>query len=124
MNYRQIQKMATAGIKNFSDDNGWFDIIISGGGKKVVGGKEVITPEERGVVKGAIRDVNDRDVNGESILAGDKRGLFTCDQEIKQGMRIIIDGELYTVVNARAIKPTGTVIAYRPILRRVAVPNG
>lgn len=124
MNYKQIQKMATAGIKNFSDDNGWFDLIISGGGKKVVGGKEVIIPEERGVIKGAIREVKDRDVNGDSIRAGDKRGFFTCDQEIKQGMRVIIDGEAYTVVNARAIKPTGTVIAYRPILRRVAVANG
>ncbi|AUV57181.1 head closure Hc1 [Enterobacter phage Ec_L1] len=124
MNYKHIQKMATAGINRFSDDNGWFDIIISGGGKKVIGGKEVVIPEERSVIKGAVRDVNDRDVNGDSIRAGDKRGFFTCDQEIKQGMRIIIDGEAYTVVNARPIKPTGTVVAYRPILRRVAVANG
>lgn len=121
MNYDEIRKRATAGIQFFSDENGDFEIIISGGGVKIVNGKEVTVQEVRGIVRGFVRDVNDRDINGESILAGDKRGCFDYSQEVKKGMRIIVDDEWYTVVNARPIKPTGTVIAYRPILRRIAV---
>lgn len=123
MNYDEIRAMASSGIDYFSDGDGEFVLIISAGGIKIVNGKEVKTPEVRGVAKGLVRDVNDRDINGESILAGDKRGIFNADQPISKGMRIIVDDEHYVVVNARAIKPTGTVVAYRPIIRRIAV-NG
>lgn len=121
MNYSEIQAMASAGIDFFSDGDGEFVIIISGGGVKIVNGKEVTVQEQRGMVKGLVRDVQDREINGESILVGDKRGIFNAAQEITKGMRIIVDDEYYTVTNARPIKPTGTVVAYRPILRRIAV---
>lgn len=122
MNYAKIQRMATKGINFFSDEDGVFDLIIScGGDAEFIDGKIVEKPEVRAKIKGAVRDVKDRDINGETILAGDKRGFFTHDVPIEQGMTVIIDGEHYRVVNARPVRPTKTVVAYRPILRRVAV---
>lgn len=121
MKYGNIQARAMAGIQFFSDDQGEYELIVSGGGVKIVNGKEVTTQEVRATIKGLVREIQDRDINGETILAGDKRGIFTHEVEIKKGMRIIVDGEHYTVVNARPVKPTGTVIAYRPVLRRIAV---
>ena len=122
MNYAKIQRMATKGVNFFSDDDGVFDLIVSGGGDaEFIGGQIVEKPEVRAKIKGAIRDVKDRDINGDTILAGDKRGFFTHEVEILQGMTVIVDGEHYRVVNARPVKPTNTVVAYRPILRRVAV---
>lgn len=120
MDYDYIRQMTESGIEFFSDNDGNFTIITSGGGVKIVNGKEVQVPEVRGTVRGLIREVKDRDINGETILAGDKRGIFNADVEIKKGMRIIVDDEHYNVVNARPVRPTGTTVAYRPILRRIA----
>lgn len=121
MNYAKIQRMATKGINFFSDDNGVFDLIVSGGGAELVNGEIVQKPEVVKKIKGAVREIKDRDINGDTILAGDKRGFFTHEVEISQGMIVVVDGEHYRVVNARPVKPTSTVVAYRPILRRVAV---
>lgn len=120
MNYAKIQRMATKGINFFSDEDGSFVLITSGGGSEFIGGKIVTVPERRETIKGAIRDVKDRDINGDTIQAGDKRGFFTHEVAIEKGMIVIVDGEHYTVVNARPVKPTSTVVAYRPILRRIA----
>lgn len=121
MDYNQVRNAALDGINMMSDHNGIYAILLSGGGVKMVHGKEVKVEPVWGVVKGLVRDINDRDINGDTILAGDKRGIFTHQVEIKKDMRIIVDEETYVVVNPRPIRPTGTVIAYRPILRRVAV---
>lgn len=122
MNYEKIQRMATKGINFFSDKDGVFDLIVSNGGDaEFINGKIVKKAEVRAKIKGAIRDVKDRDINGDTILAGDKRGFFSHEVPIEQGMTVIVDGEHYRVVNARPVKPTKTVVAYRPILRRVAV---
>lgn len=124
MDYNQVRNMAADGINLMSDSDGIYEIIVSGGGVQVIEGEEVHVEPVSAIVKGLVRDVNSRDVDGETILAGDKRGIFSYHQEIKKDMRIIVDGETYVVVNPRPIKPTGTVIAYRPILRRVAVYGG
>lgn len=121
MDYNQIRNAALDGINMMSDHEGIYQILLSGGGVKMVHGKEVKEDPVWGIVKGLVRDINDRDINGDTILAGDKRGIFTHQVEIKKDMRIIVDNETYVVVNPRPIRPTGTVIAYRPILRRVAV---
>lgn len=121
MDYSALTGMATQGVAFFSNGQ-QYDIIISGGGVKVVHGVEVDVPEVRGKVTGVIRSVSSRDINGETIIAGDMRGIFDNSQEISKGMRIIYANETYNVVDPRPIRPTGTtVIAYRPILRRIAV---
>lgn len=123
MDYEQIRAMAAQGISFFSDADGEnaYKIITSGGGV-VIGddGLEVTLPEQTAYLSGLVRDINIRDINGDSIKAGDKRGIFNADIPIDFGMVIYVDGEAYTVVNPRPIKPTGTVVAYRPILRRIA----
>lgn len=129
MDYNAIKSMANAGIAFFADQDGGseFDVIISGGGIKIdpKTGDEIEVAEERGKVFGVIRDVRDRDVDGESILADDKRGIFQDPGfEIKKGMIVIVDGVHYSVVVNRRIKPGSTIVAYRPILRQVAVNGG
>lgn len=120
MNYNEILYHATAGINFFSDDSGEFTLFIPGG-IRIVNGTEVRHPDVTATLKGVVRDFSARDIDGEMIVAGDKRGIFTADVPIEKGNRVIVDGEHYTVTDPRAIKPTGTVIAYRPVLRRVAV---
>ena len=93
MNYTNIAQMAKSGIAFFSDHNGVFKLITSGGGVEIVGGVEVEKPEQSTTIKGLIRAPKIREV----------------------------DGERYVVVEARPIRPTGITVAYRPILRRVAV---
>ena len=51
----------------------------------------------------------------------DKLGVFNANVEIKNGYMVEIDGERYVVTESRPIRQTSTTIAYRPILRRVAV---
>lgn len=121
MNYAEINRLASAGIAFFSDSNGVFKLITSGGGVEIVGGVEVEKPEQSTTIKGIIRAPKVREVDGETIRVTDKLGVFDADVEIKNGNQIEVDGERYVVVEARPIRPTGLTVAYRPILRRVAV---
>lgn len=122
MDYNAIREMASSGIAFFSDGDGEFEIITSRGGVTIGDdGKEYYAPEQRGTVYGLVRDIKARDINGETILPGDKRGIFNADTAIEVDMVVIVDGEHWVVTDARPIKPTGTVVAYRPILRRISV---
>lgn len=121
MNYAAIANRVKAGIAFFSDSNGTFRLITGGGGVEIVGGIEVEKPEQSTTIKGLIRAPKVREVDGETIRVTDKLGVFDADIEIKNGNQIEVDGERYVVVEARPIRPTGLTVAYRPILRRVAV---
>lgn len=121
MNYASVARMAKSGLAFFSDKNGVFKLITSGGGVEIVGGVEVEKPEQSTTIKGLIRAPKVREVDGETIRVTDKLGVFDADIEIKNGNQIEVDGERYVVVEARPIRPTGITVAYRPILRRVAV---
>lgn len=123
MDYDEVRDLIEQGIEIMSDGDGWFD-VRRGGGVKIVNGNEVSTPTIRFKVYGFIRDVSTRDVDGENILASDKRGTFKHDPELITGDEVFVDGEAYRIVNLRPVKPTGTVVAYRPILRRIAVAHG
>lgn len=121
MNYEQIRSMASAAIDFFSDGDGNFKCITQPGGVKMVGGVEVPVPEQSVMIHGLIRSPKLRDVDGEQIMVTDKLGIFNADVEIKKGYRVVVDGETYTVTEPRPIRQTGTTVAYRPILRRIAV---
>lgn len=123
MNYDEMRKMATEGIEFFNDDAySGVHYLIRGGGVIMAGGEEVQLEEERIAIKGVIRDIKARDVDGETIRAGDKRGIFTYEVEILKGHWIVDMSEIrYEVVDPRPIRPSGRTIAYRPILRRVAI---
>ncbi|QHJ82309.1 MAG: hypothetical protein [Bacteriophage sp.] len=127
MDYKAIKARADAGIRFFSDSDGEsaYRLIISGGGKYIdENGDQQTLPPQEAFLTGLVRDVSIRDVNGDSIRSGDKRGIFGGDQLIDVGMIIYVDGIQYRVTDPRPVKPTGTVVAYRPILRRVAIANG
>lgn len=119
MDYNEIQSLIGEGIAFMSDGDGFFD-VKRGGGVKIENGKEVSTPVERFRVYGLCREVAFRDIDGDTIRAGDKRGIFNVEHDIMTGDVITIDGEAFRVVNPRPVRPTGTTVAYRPILRRVA----
>lgn len=121
MNYKEIRRLASDGISFFSDGDGTFKMIISGGGVEIVGGVEVEKPEESTTIKGLVRSPRVREVDGETIRVTDKLGVFNADVDIKNGYMIEIDGERYVVTESRPVRQTSTTVAYRPILRRVAV---
>ena len=121
MNYAEIKRLASAGIAFFSDGDGEFKCIIQAGGVDIVGGVEVEKPEITTTIKGLVRSPRVREVDGETILVTAKLGVFNGDVEILNGYMVEIDGERYVVTEARPIRQTSTTVAYRPILRRVAV---
>lgn len=120
MNYSQVESLMRSGINIFSDSDGIYTMTTGAGYVDVIGGVEVDVPVQSFQIKGIVREIKNRDIDGEFIQFGDKRGIFTSEVEIKQGYQITVDSEVYVVVDARPVKPTGTVVAYRPILRRVA----
>lgn len=121
MNYAEIKRLASAGIAFFSDGDGEFKCIIQAGGVDIVGGVEVEKPEITTTIKGLVRSPRVREVDGETIRVTDKLGIFNGDVEILNGYMVEIDGERHVVTEARPIRQTSTTVAYRPILRRVAV---
>lgn len=121
IDYSSIQAQASAGINFFLGGKSTPYKLITPGGLSIVNGEEVMSPETSQDVLGVIRDVTSRDIDGESILAGDKKGIFDHKVAFSKGMLIDIDGERFTVVDPRVIKPGDAVVAYRPILRRVSV---
>lgn len=108
------------GINIFSDSDGTFTMETGRGGVEIIDGVEVPASGGVAVINGLVREIKTRDIDGEYIQFGDKRGIFTSKVPILQGYKIVVDGETYVVVDPRPVKPTGTVVAYRPILRRVA----
>lgn len=121
MDYNYIAQMATDGIEFFSDDNGDFECITQQGSVEIVNGVEVEKPEIKTTIYGVVRAPRTREIDGERIIATDKLGVFNDAVELKNGYHVIIDGERYIIKETRPIRPTGTTVAYRPIMRRVAV---
>lgn len=121
MNYKEIRRLASNGIAFFSDGDGEFKCITQAGGVDIIGGEEVERPETSTTIKGLVRSPRVREVDGEIIRVTDKLGVFNANVEIKNGYMVEIDGERYVVTESRPIRQTSTTIAYRPILRRVAV---
>lgn len=121
MNYKQVESLMRQGIEFFSDGDGLFTVFMGPGSVEMVNGVEVPSSPPIGQIKGVIREIKTRDVDGEYIQFGDKRGIFPASSNLQEGWVILVDGERYTIVDPRPVKPTGTVVAYRPILRRVAM---
>ena len=120
MNYADIEAINRAGVNFFSDAGGVYSMSTGVGYVDVVNGVEIDVPAETFQIKGLVREIKNRDIDGEFIQFGDKRGVFTAEVEIKQGYQITVDGEVFVVTDPRPVKPTSIVVGYRPILRRVA----
>lgn len=123
MNYQEIASLANEGIEFFSDENGSFNCITQAGSVRMVGGVEVEQPEVTAMLRGFVRNPRDIEVNGDTIRANDKLGCFTNAVPLMAGFKVDIDGERYEIINPRPVRQTATTVAYRPVMRRIAV-NG
>lgn len=123
MNYAAMAKRAARGIKFFSDSAGNWGVhtLVRGGWVTMVDGYEVMTPEESFFVNGVVRRATARDVDGEAIRAEDILGIFDNKEVIQKGNWMIVEGVRYEVADARPIRPSGLVVAYRPVFKRVAM---
>ena len=121
LNYNDVARLAASGINFFRGGAGEFDCATNLGVAKIVGGVEVYEPKEEVKIKGFVRNPKMREIDGEAIIASDKLGVFDNSVEIKKGYQVTIDGEVYVVTDPRPIRQTNVTVAYRPILRRVAL---
>lgn len=121
INYNEVARMATVGINFFRGGSGEFECETNKGGTKIIDGVEIYEPKESFKIRGFIRSPKQREVDGETILATDKLGVFDNSVPIENGYTVIVDGEKYIIAEARPIRQTNVTVAYRPILRRVAV---
>lgn len=122
MDFEQVKAMARSGLEFFSDPSNEYFLVIPGG-ITFQDGREIISPEERVQIFGTTRKPTFREVDGANILANDILGIFQNDTAISNGDFVEINGERFIVAGNRGVQPTKTPIAYRPILRRVAI-NG
>ena len=122
IDYNMVQQLTNQGIDAFSGGS-TFELITTGGGTRVdESGIEYEAPESRVTISGGVRAISYRYIDGENIKFGDKRGFFSNAVPIENDMIIVLDGEHWRVVDNRPVNPTQShVIAYRPILRKVAV---
>lgn len=120
--YTPYARKATMMIHKYGSKSA-FKVIRGGSGVTMVNGVETYQQESERAVVGFVRRPKTHEVDGDLIIATDWLGNFTNEVEIRQGDYMIIHGERYIVTDARPLAPTGDVISYRPIMRRVAV-NG
>lgn len=66
---------------------------------------------------GALLDFNTMMIDGDQILATDKRLLLQSGDIAAIGNSITVDGTTYTVVKKKEINPAGTVVMYEFQLR-------
>lgn len=121
LNYNDIARAATVGINFFRGGTGEFDCESTEGGTRIIDGIEFHEPKKKFKVRGFVRSPKVREVDGEMIIATDKLGVFDNSVNIENGYMITIDDQKYVVVEARPIRQTNITVAYRPILRRVAI---
>lgn len=121
LNYNDVARAATSGINFFRGGTGEFDCESTEGGTSIIDGVEFHEEKKKFKVRGFVRSPKLREVDGEIIIATDKIGVFDNSVEIANGYNIIIDGMRYTVIEARPIRQVDVTVAYRPILRRVAI---
>ena len=98
MNYREIESITREGINFFSDANGVYEMSTGAGYVEIVNGVEVEVPAQTSQLKGLVREIKTRDIDGEFIQFGDKRGIFTARVDIKQGYQIKVDGETFVEI--------------------------
>ena len=123
MDYSQIEGMARGGIAFFADSSREMKLIKIGESGFDSNGYEIPAKETAYAILGATRRPKAKEVDGDTIRASDILGIFNNDYEIAQGDFVEIDGVRYVVTDARPVQSSLVPVAYRPVLRRVAV-NG
>lgn len=120
MNYGEIHRQINAGVRFFGNGQKHM-FYTTQGSVTMVGGVEVPAERQTVEIEGVLRQAKKRDIDGESVIAGDWLGFFGSEIAIKKGYEVCLHGERYTVVDERPVMPGGDVLAYRPVMRRIAV---
>lgn len=121
VNYNDVARMATSGINFFRGGNGEFNCVANFSGASMVDGVEIHEPKQEFKIRGFVRSPKTREVDGESIMATDKLGVFDNSQKLEKGYTVTIDGQKYVIIEPRPIRQTNVTVAYRPIMRRISV---
>ncbi|MCC8375785.1 hypothetical protein CKY10_22405 [Photorhabdus sp. HUG-39] len=112
--YPQMRKTADKLIKKYGME---FDLLRKGK-IKVVNGIEYYDPNSSFKATGVKTDYRADEIDGQLILAGDIRIVFTGETEIKVGDVVTVDNDKYRVISNNPSKPAETLICYRAQLRK------
>lgn len=82
-------------------------------------GEETVTPDVAINITGVQTSYKPFEIDGKTILTGDRQIVATADNEVKTGDIFIIDGQRWRVENPWPVKPADVVICYKAQLRGV-----
>lgn len=84
-----------------------------------VDGEEIETPDTLISVVGVQTSYKPHEIDGKTILTGDKQIVATADTEVRVGDILMLDGQRWRVENPWPVKPATLLICYRIQLRGV-----
>lgn len=113
IDYRRMRKTATRLVGGAGRD---FPVTRKGE-VKMVRGVEVSGDDESFVATGVRVEYAVQEVDGQRVLAGDIRIVFTADEALLVGDMVSVDGVAYRIVAPNPIQPADEVICYRAQLR-------
>ena len=105
--------------KRLLTENGTSYSGVRPGGVERVDGEEVITPDVALRIVGVQTAYKPSEIDGKTILTGDKQIVATADNEVRVGDLFDIDGQRWRVENPWPVKPAMLVICYKVQLRGV-----
>ncbi len=108
-----------ATTKRLLTENGTVFNGVRPGGVIRVDGEEVETPDTPIAVTGVQTAYKPFEIDGKTILTGDRQIVCTADVEIHTGDVFTIDGQRWRVENPWPVKPAMLVLCYRVQLRGV-----
>lgn len=115
INYLRMR--ATA--KRLLTQNGTVFSGVRPGGVIRIDGEEVEVPDMVLSVTGVQTEYKPFEIDGKTILTGDRQIVCTADTEIKTGDLFTVDGQRWRVENPWPVKPAMLVLCYRVQLRGV-----
>lgn len=115
INYQRIR----ASAKRMLTQNGTKFSGYRPGKIERVDGEEVETPDTVMSIIGVQTSYKPHEIDGKTILTGDRQIVSTADTEVKTGDFFVIDGQRWRVENPWPVKPAALLICYRIQLRGV-----
>lgn len=116
IDYARMKQTAT----RLLTENGIKRDFIRPGGVVRVNGVETKVPDTTyQVAGGVITSWNPREIDGKTILSGDRKLVCTSDIDIKVGDRLVDGSEVWRVENPNPVKPAAIVLCYKLQLRKV-----
>lgn len=113
IDYRRMRNTATRLVGGAGRDYP----VTRKGEVKMIRGVEVAGDDSSFVATGVRVEYNAHEIDGQRVLAGDIRIVFTADAPLQVGDMVQVDGVAYRVVAPNPVQPADEVICYRAQLR-------